>query len=50
MYKSYNIHKSNTVTIQYNFYTCTCPGDWTKVIQPQACDHATAKLFQNVFF
>ena len=29
MYKLHNIDKSNTVTIQDQFYTCTCPGDRT---------------------
>ena len=39
MYKSHNINKGNTVTIQDKFYTCICPGDRTKVIQPLARDH-----------
>ena len=36
MYKSHNINKGNTVTIQDKFYTCICHGDRTKVIQPLA--------------
>ena len=39
MYKSHNISKGNTVTIQDKFYICICPGGWIQVIQPLASDH-----------
>ena len=38
MYKSHNINKCNTVTIQDKFCTCIGTGDRTKVIQLLAGD------------
>ena len=49
MYKSENIKKSNTVTIQDKFYICICPGGRQTLFSRWRAT-TTVRLFQNVIF